>query len=93
LCKQYFSDGSLKSELNFDKGKYEGPAKHYYPNGKPMLLGQWHNDLKEGIWTAFKDKGEKESEIEYSGGEVVNEIYYDKAREEELKNEVKAIPE
>jgi antitoxin component YwqK of YwqJK toxin-antitoxin module len=93
LCKQYFSDGSLKSELNFDKGKYEGPAKHYYPDGKPMLLGQWHNDLKEGTWTAFKDKGEKESEIEYRGGEVVNEIYYDKAREEELKNDVKEIPE
>ena len=93
LCKQYFSDGSIKSELNFDKGKYEGVAKHYYPNGKPMLFGQFHNDLKEGKWTAFKDNGDKESEIEYSAGEVVNEIYYDKAREAELKNEVKAIPE
>jgi len=93
LCKQYFSDGSVKSELNFDKDKYEGAAKHYYPNGKPMLTGQLHNDLKEGVWTAFKDNGEKESEIEYSAGEAINEIYYDKAREAELKNEVIAIPE
>jgi antitoxin component YwqK of YwqJK toxin-antitoxin module len=93
LCKQYFSDGKIKSEVNFAKGKYEGTARYYYPNGKPMLEGQLQNDLKEGVWTAYKENGDKESEIQYNEGEVVNEIYYDKAREEELKNDVKEIPE
>ncbi len=92
LCKQYFTDGSIKSELNFNKDMYEGSAKHYYPNGKPMLFGQLHFDLKEGVWTAYKENGEKESEIEYRAGEIVHEKYYDKAREEELHNDVKEIP-
>jgi antitoxin component YwqK of YwqJK toxin-antitoxin module len=93
LCKQYFSDGSIKSELNFDKDKYEGSAKHYYPNGKPMLFGQLHNDMKGGLWTGYKDNGEKDSEIEYSAGQIVHEKYFDKAREEEMNKEVKEIPE
>ena len=91
--KQYFTDQSIKSEVGFVKGKLEGSSKYYYPNGKPLLVGQLKNDLREGLWTAYKDSGVKENEIEYSGGVVVNEIYFDKAREAELKNEVKAIPE
>ena len=91
--KQYFSDHSIKSEVSFVKGKLEGPAKYNYPDGKPMLVGLLKNDLKEGIWTAYKDNGVKENEIEYKAGEVVKETYFDKAREAELKNEVKAIPD
>jgi len=91
--KQYFSDGSIKSEVNYDKGKLEGTARYYYPNGKPMLIGQLHDDLKEGLWVAYKDNGEKENEITYIAGDPANEIYFDKAREAELKNEVKEIPE
>jgi antitoxin component YwqK of YwqJK toxin-antitoxin module len=90
--KQYFSDGSIKSEVNYDKGKMEGPARYNYPNGNPMLVGQLHDDLKEGLWTAYKDNGDKENEITYTAGEPTNEIYFDRARESELKNEVKEIP-
>lgn len=93
VCKQYFTDGSKKSEVHFEKGKCEGSATFYYPNGNPIQAGQLHNDLKEGVWATYKENGEKESEIEYISGQVANEKYYDKAREEELKNEVKAIPE
>ena len=75
------------------KGKLEGPAVFYYPNGKIMLTGKSVNDLREGTWTACKDSGEKEHETEYKAGVVINEKYYDKAREAELKNDVKAIPE
>ena len=92
-CRQYFTDHSLKSEVNFVKGKLEGPAVFYYPNGKIMLTGKSVNDLREGTWTAYKDSGEKEHETEYKAGVVINEKYYDKAREAELKNDVKAIPE
>jgi len=92
-CRQYFTDHSLKSEVNFVKGKLEGPALFYYPNGKTMLAGASKNDLREGTWTAYKENGEKENEIVYQAGVVINEKYYDKAREAELKNDVKAIPE
>ena len=93
VCKQYFTDGTLKSEVNFQNGKYEGPAHFLLPGGKPLLTGQFKNDLKEGLWTAYKDNGDKESEITYFAGEISEEKFYDKAREEELHNEVKAIPE
>jgi antitoxin component YwqK of YwqJK toxin-antitoxin module len=93
ICRQYFTDQSLKSEVSFVKGKLDGPAVFYYPNGKPMLAGKSKNDLREGTWTAYKDNGEKENEIVYQAGVVMSEKYYDKAREAELKNDVKAIPE
>ena len=40
-----------------------------------------------------KENGEPENEIEYHLGEVVKETYFDKARENELRNEVKEIHE
>ena len=92
-CRQYFSDSSLKSEVRFRKGKCEGPAFFNYPNGKTMLTGQFRYDKREGLWKAYKDTGEPENEIEYLKGEVIKETFFDKARENELKNEVKEIPE
>jgi len=93
LSKQYFSDGSVKSEVNFKNGKYEGSARYLFPDGKPLLVGQFKDDLKHGLWIAYKANGEKESEITYFEGVISEEIYYDKTREAELKNEVKEIPE
>jgi antitoxin component YwqK of YwqJK toxin-antitoxin module len=93
LSKQYFSDGTVKSEVNFKNGKYEGSARYLFPDGKPLLEGQFKDDLKHGIWTAYKANGDKESEITYFEGAISDEIYYDKTREAELKNEVKEIPE
>jgi len=93
ISKQYFSDGSLKSEIHFQKGKYEGNAIFNFVDGKPMLVGQFSNDMKHGKWIAYKANGEKESETTYQLGEVIEELYYDKAREAELNQEVKAIPE
>ncbi len=93
VTKQYFMDGKLKSEVNFVKGKNEGFARFYFTDGKPMVFGQFKNDLKTGLWVTFKENGGKVSEAEYVDGIVVKEIYYDKAREQELKNDVKEIPE
>ncbi len=93
VCKQYFMDGKLKSEVNFINGKNEGFAKFYFTDGKPLLTGQFKNDLKTGLWISYKENGEKESEIEYVDGTISKEIYYDKALEQELKNDVKEIPE
>ena len=58
-----------------------------------MLMGQFKDDLKTGLWISYKENGEKESEIEYTDGTISKEIYYDKALEQELKNDVKEIPE
>ena len=56
-------------------------------------MGQFKDDLKTGLWISYKENGEKESEIEYTDGTISKEIYYDKALEQELKNDVKEIPE
>ena len=93
VIKQYFTDGVIKSEVNFRNGKYEGKSTYYFHSGKPLLIGTLHDDMKEGLWITYKETGEKESEIEYTNGQIVNEKYYDKAKEEELKNDVKEIQE
>ncbi len=93
ILKQYFTDGELKSIIHFSKGKYEGKAEFYYVGGKPMQVGQFSDDMKHGLWISYKSNGEMESEILYEMGQVVTEKYYDKARENELFQESKAIPE
>lgn len=91
--RQFFTDGEVKSEIIFVKGKYEGKAIFYFPGGKPLMTGRFLDDLKEGLWTTYKESGDKESEIEYAAGVIIKEKYYDKAREAELKNDVTPIPE
>ena len=93
VCRQFFMDGKLKSEVYFVNGKNEGFARFYFTDGKPMVLGQFKNDMKTGLWISYKENGGKVSEIVYVDGIISKEVYYDKAREQELKNDVKEIPE
>jgi antitoxin component YwqK of YwqJK toxin-antitoxin module len=89
--KQYFPGGEVKAEANYVKGKLEGEAHYYYPDGSIMAKGSYVNGLKNGKWTNLKMDGKIESIFEYLNGEVIEETYLDKAKEEEFQKEEPVI--
>lgn len=93
IVKQFFGDGTLKSEVSFTDGKLEGVARFLFPGGMPMLQGRFKDDLREGLWITYNENGDKVSEINYEAGNIMQEVYYDKAREIEAKEDVKEIQE
>ncbi|MGB4655690.1 MAG: hypothetical protein WBH98_09695 [Bacteroidales bacterium] len=91
LLKQYFTDKSTKAEINFKDGMYQGKAVFYYPNKQVMMEGEYCNDHKIGKWTTYNDDGKIQSYIIYEDGQVVEEKYFDKEKEVEMKGNPKAI--
>lgn len=91
LLKQYFTDGSIKTEINFKNGMFHGKAVFYYPNKQIMMEGEYCNDLKIGKWTNYNTDGKVQSYIIYENGNAVEEKYFDKEKEMEMKGNPKAI--
>ncbi len=91
VLKQYFENGKTKALVSFDKGMMTGEATFYFLNGNILQRGFYKNDVKDGVWISMKENGDKVSEIEYNNGKVIREVYYDKTREQEVKEEPKPI--
>lgn len=66
VIKEYYSDGTLKSEATYVKGKEHGPIKLYHENGNIALEGGFNAGLRFGIFTAYHENGKKSSQIEYN---------------------------
>ena len=55
--KEFYPDGKLKSETNYENGKLEGIAKIYYENGQLRGKGNFRNGVKEGLWVIYNEDG------------------------------------
>ncbi|MEI6683311.1 MAG: toxin-antitoxin system YwqK family antitoxin [Bacteroidota bacterium] len=67
--KDYYSDGSLKAEGNYDNGKQVGEWKYYHPNGKIEQTGKFSKQGKlEGTWKWYFDNGKLLREENYRNG-------------------------
>lgn len=52
----YYANGNKKSELQFNKGKLEGPAVYFHDNNTISAKGNYSNNKKTGAWAYyFKD--------------------------------------
>ena len=60
--KKYYSNGNIKYEGDFVKGKYEGNGKYISKNGE-YYIGEWLNDLKHGKGKEYYKNGN----IKYEG--------------------------
>ena len=49
LMKQYYLDGSVKFEANFNLGIKNGTQKSYFQNGKIYSEGNYKNGEKRGF--------------------------------------------
>lgn len=96
LFKEYYEDGSLKSEGVYKNDKLEGEVKNYYENGNIKSKIIYKNGLEEGKALYYYNKSEVilEKEKMYKGGKLngkSKEYYSDGtlAKETEYKNDEK----
>ena len=69
LWKDYYADGSLKAEGNYDNGKQIGEWKFYHQNGKIEQTGKFNKQGKfEGVWKWYFDTGKLLKEENYHNG-------------------------
>jgi len=64
--KEYYHNGDLKSEVNYDNGKKHGPTKIYHENGKIALEGEFNAGKRYGIMTSYHENGGKSAQLEYN---------------------------
>ena len=57
--KEYFPNGTLRSEGNYVNEHYEGVVKKYHPNGKIMIIERYKNNFKHGWWIGYDENGKE----------------------------------
>jgi antitoxin component YwqK of YwqJK toxin-antitoxin module len=67
-------DGSLKSEVTFDKGS--GEYREYYPDKKLRIKGQVIDGQNQGKWTYYSREGKVEGECNFVNGKGTYFGYY-----------------
>jgi hypothetical protein len=70
---QYYSNGQLQADLPLDAfGQYHGTATYYYENSHVQNSGDYVDDLKNGKWENYDEKGKLLSTDEYdSNGQLL----------------------
>lgn len=58
LRQEYYPGGKLMSEINYEEGIENGPAKWYYPSGKIKQEGIYENGRLEGDIIAYYENGQ-----------------------------------
>jgi antitoxin component YwqK of YwqJK toxin-antitoxin module len=66
--KQYYEDGTIKSEVVKKHGKKEGPARYYHANGKIQQETFYKEDELEGLSRRWHFNGSLELEENYKQG-------------------------
>jgi antitoxin component YwqK of YwqJK toxin-antitoxin module len=67
--KDFYPDGALKAEGNYDNGKQIGEWLYYHSNGKIEQSGKFNRQGKiEGIWKWFFENGQMLKEENYRNG-------------------------
>ena len=68
--KEYFDNGSLKSEMTFVMGDLDR-AVFYHKNGKKFLEGSYSDGMKSSLWRQYYEEGQLEAEIMFD-----DDLYY-----------------
>jgi len=66
--KEYYEDGSLKSEGDYENDKKTGLWKYYYPNGQIEETGTYDKTGPEGKWLWYYPSGKLLRELTYYQG-------------------------
>jgi antitoxin component YwqK of YwqJK toxin-antitoxin module len=69
---QYYVTGKLCIRGNYVDGKLHGAFDVLFANGLPEYIGQYSNDVRDGIWKVYKEDGSLEHEMVYKLG-VLND--------------------
>jgi len=69
--KEYYTNGKLKSVLNYKKGQLEGIALYYHENGNLKERVNYRKGKRERTGTTYYESGKLKEEITYEDGEPV----------------------
>ncbi len=77
----YFGDRIL-AEYTLKEGKKTGQQKVYYLNGNLKRIGNFNNDLENGLFKEYSEDGIIQAEYEMKNGELNGQIktYYDNGK-------------
>lgn len=80
--KQFYANGSLKSNRFYEKGKKENNYDAWWPNGKKQLEYHFKNDVYEGVCREWNPKGLLVKEMHYHKGqeEGSQKVWYDNGK-------------
>jgi antitoxin component YwqK of YwqJK toxin-antitoxin module len=65
----YLDNDTMAASFNYARGKLEGPAYIFYPNGIVRERGAYRGDVRIGTWESYYDNGQRERTIQYVQGE------------------------
>lgn len=68
VYREFYEDGSLKSEVETEKGVKDGRYKEYYPAGSLKIFGRYKNNLRTGRWRYYDKSGKLMRRERYSEG-------------------------
>ena len=74
LWKEYYENGSLKSEGNYKDDKKTGKWKYYYKNGQLEETGEYVDGKPEGEWLWYYPSGKLLRKMSYYQGLADGEI-------------------
>jgi hypothetical protein len=76
LKKEYYSDGTIKSEETFYRGKKHGKKTTYHRNGRVKEIMHYINDVLDGEYTSYDSLGYKDSYGYFWKGKAVGPLHY-----------------
>jgi antitoxin component YwqK of YwqJK toxin-antitoxin module len=68
----FYPNGTMWSELHFDKGLRNGPNNTFFENGKPRYTGFYKDDLVDSTWTYYDSTGTKVEVLNYKNNKLLN---------------------
>jgi len=88
LFTTWYSNGQKKNEITLNYGKEDGVFTEWYMDGQKKMEERWirgkdpHHtwkkppSIKDGKWTYWNEKGQKDKEIIYKNGKLISEEQY-----------------
>jgi len=67
----YYESGKIWSVGFFEKGLKNGSSNVYYENGQIRYTKNYINDVSEGLWSFYDDKGNLLGEVMYEKGQML----------------------
>lgn len=65
ILRDFYPDGSLKSETETRSGVRHGRHREYYPNGGMKARGKYAHNKPKGVWKFYTDEGKLERKEKY----------------------------
>ena len=70
LCKDYYENGKIVSELNYKDGKLDGICKGYYKDGELEFEYNYKDGKRDGLCKYYYEDGGLESELNFKEGKL-----------------------